>query len=199
MTDQSGTVLWYRTTMGRGMVKGDDGRRLFFADDCGVEAVSGLRIAYAITAPASGGAPEASGLTLEGGARSVLDPTEYLPQPKVKKRATAAKKKGTAAKKPAKAKKVPARPKKAPGAAMAAGTPVSHADFGAGFVLSSTKTFVRVEFLSGEERSLPFAEIEDVGGKRGAPAPTRKKRAAPAPAEKPAGRSHVKRDKTDDE
>lgn len=197
MSDLNGTVLWYRPTMGRGLVKADTGKRFFFSGADAVDAVAGLRIAFRVEPPSGGGPVEATGLGLEGGVRTVLDPVEYLPQPKVKKRAPAKKKQGSAAKRPSK-KKVPAKPKKAPGAAMAAGTPVSHADFGAGHVVSSTKTLVRVEFLNGEERSLPVAEIEDVSGQRGTPAPTRRKRAPPAAPSKPAGRSHVTRKKSDD-
>gem|GEM_PF-1810455 len=247
MSDLNGTVLWYRPTMGRGLVKADTGKRFFFSGADAVDAVAGLRIAFRVEPPSGGGPVEATGLGLEGGVRTVLDPVEYLPQPKVKvkKRAPAKKKQGSAAKRPSKKKvpakpkkapgaamaagtpveylpqpkvkkrapakkkqgsaakrpskkKVPAKPKKAPGAAMAAGTPVSHADFGAGHVVSSTKTLVRVEFLNGEERSLPVAEIEDVSGQRGTPAPTRRKRAPPAAPSKPAGRSHVTRKKSDD-
>jgi len=185
--------------MGKGMLKADSGKRLFFGAADGVDAVAGLRVVFRIESPTAGGPLEAAGLELENGARNVLDPAEYLPQPKVKpkKKRAPAKKKGSAAKKPKK-KAASSRARKAPGTAMAPGTPVGHAEFGAGHVVSSTKTFVRVEFLSGEERSLPVAELEDVGGKRGSPAPTRRKRApAPAPS-KPAGRTHVTRKKSDD-
>ncbi len=194
MSDLSGTVLWYRPTMGRGMVKADSGKRLFFGEAAEVDAVAGLRISFAIDTPTAGGPSEAAQLQLEGGVRNVLDPVEYLPQPKVKKRAAAKKKTGTAAKK----KKAPARPKKKKkGEAMAVGTPVGHKEFGAGHVLSSTKAFVRVEFLSGEERSIPLADLEDVGGNRGAPAPTRRKRAPAKAAAAPEGRKSVTRKKAE--
>jgi hypothetical protein len=183
--------------MGRGVIKGDNGRRLFFGGAGDLECVAGLRVVYEAGLPPKGGPVEASSLGLESGVRTVLDPEEYLPQPKTKKKKKApAKKKKAPAKKKA---KTPPKLKKKAGESMAEGTPVSHKDFGAGHVLSSTKKFVRVKFFDGEERSLPFADLEDVGGKRGKPAPTRKKRAPAAKPKTAAGRSHVTRKKSEDE
>ncbi len=212
MSELSGTVLWYQPTIGRGMVKSDKGLRMFFTDAAAVEPVAGLRIVFVVDKPTAGGPAVATRLGLENDVRNVLDPSEYLPQPKTKaKKKKAPAKKKAAAKKPRAKKKTGVAaplPSKAPGAAMAAGAPVSHPDFGAGHVVSSTKTLVRVEFLSGEERSLPFSEVEDVGGKGAKAAPKRRKSAAAAkkapakkapakkaPAEEP---SPVDRKKSDD-
>lgn len=194
MSRLSGTVLWYRPTNDRGSVKADTGKRLFFSGGLSVDAVAGLRVVFRVEPPPAGGPPEAVGLELEHGRRDILDPSEYLPQPKVKKKAAATKKKSTSRKRAA----TPPKLKKAPGAAMATGTPVNHPDYGAGHVVSSTKTFVRVEFLSGVERSVPFAEIEDVSGNRGTPAPKRRRRSPAPEPEKPAGRTHMTRRKSND-
>jgi hypothetical protein len=187
-----GQIVWYRASLGRGVVRSGDGAQFFFSakQAKGLELEAGVLVDFATGA--HDGPTEALRLRYTGGVRTVA--YEPPPEPKSAKRKKPTRKKTQAARRA----KAPAKPKK-PKGAMAEGTMVSHPEYGSGHVVAATKTLVSVEFLSGQRRSLKPSSIQDISGPDVPKAPKRKKRAAPkAKAAKTKGKKTVRRKTTKD-
>lgn len=194
MTLLNGTVLWYRPAADQGVVRSDEGRQYFFSQAAALEPSAGLRVTFSLSPDAP---PKALGLALLGGGRTIA--STPAPPSSPAKRSTATR--SSAPKKSATAKVAAPLPRPKAGAAKAPGTPVFHPMWGPGHVTGSTAHFVSVDFLSGGRRNVPDAELQDVSGHRGTPAPEKKSRKTTfndRPA-KTAGRSHVRRERTSDE
>jgi len=156
-----GAIVWYRPTLGRGMVRLTGGRQFAVARVEGVtEIVPYLRVR--VTLEEDGGRTVAVIYQLENGAREILEPP--APPPKKKRAAPRKKKAGAAA--PRK-KKAPAKKKAAGKAAklkpkadgsLPVGMSVRHETFGQGFVVVSSPTVARVKF-EVDERSVRVPDL----------------------------------------
>lgn len=167
MSSEAGTVLWYRPTLGKGMVVADSGRRLFFSGVADLDPSAGLRLRFEIGAPPSGGPVEAINVCLLGGQRTMVEPPPAEPPKKktVRKRTTSTKTPRAKATGPKPKQGEARRLVRKPGEALAEGTAVFHSERGAGHVRNSSKEFARVEFMSGETLTVSVSELTNVEGK----------------------------------
>lgn len=188
-TRYQGQIVWYRASLGRGVVRSGDGIQFFFSAAAaeGLELEAGVQVDFGTSG--GDGPTEAVRLRYTDGVRTVAYEPPPEPKSKAKKRKKPTRKQTQAARKA----KAPAKPKK-PKGAMAEGTAVSHEEYGSGHVVAATKTLVSVEFLSGQRRSLKPSSLQDISGPDVPKAPTKKKRSAPKKAAaKPKSKAKVKR------
>ena len=181
-----GKIVWYRASLGRGVVRSEEGSQFFFdaAAATGLDLEAGVQVDFSLT---SGEGPtEATKLAYTNGERTIA----YEPPPPKKTRKQPTRKQRQAARKT----KGPAKPKK-PKGALPEGTMVSHPEYGSGHVVAHTRTLVSVEFLTGKRKSFKPSSLKDLSGPDVPKAPKRKKRAAPKAAAKKDDKRTVRRKK----
>ncbi len=187
-TSHKGKIVWFRPSMGRGVVRSEGGGQFFFdvseASELDLEA--GVQVEFGLS---SGEGPtEAASLKYLDGVRTIA----YEPPPAKKTKKKPTRKQSQAARRA----KGPAKPKKVKGA-LPEGTMVSHPDHGSGHVVASTKTLVSVEFLTGQRKSFKPSSLKDLSGPDVPKAPKRKKRAATKKTAKKKDESRTVRRKKD--
>lgn len=169
-TKHNGTILWYRNTSGKGMVRAQSGKQYFFdaAEAVDLDLSPGVLVEFELS---SGTGPqEARTLRYEGGRRQV----KVTAKPKKKTRQPTPKQR-QAARRAVEAPKPPSRP-----VAMAEGTMVNHPEWGPGHVAAATTHLVSVEFLSGVRKTFKPAALSDLSGPDVPKAPKRRRRAPKA-------------------
>ena len=186
---RKGKVVWFRPSMGRGVVRSEEGGQFFFdaSQAAGLDLEAGVQVEFDLS---SGDGPtEAASLRYLDGVRSIA----YEPPPAKK---TGKKQPTRKQRQAARRSKGPAKPKK-PKGALPEGTMVSHPEYGSGHVVASTKTLVSVEFLTGKRKSFKPSSLKDLSGPDVPKAPTRKRRTAPKKAAKKEETKTVRRKKDD--
>ena len=166
----NGTVLWFRTTSGRGMVRAQSGKQYFFDAEqaADLDLSPGVLVDFELSS--EGGPQEARSLSYMGGRRQVA----VTAQPKKKTRQPTRKQR-QAAKRAVEGPKIPSRP-----VAMAEGTMVNHPEWGPGHVVAATTHLVSVEFLSGVRKTFKPTALSDLSGPDVPKAPKRRRRAPKA-------------------
>ncbi len=171
-TQRSGKIVWYRASLGRGVIRAGDGSQFFFGADgaSGLDLEAGVLVDFGLT---KGEGPiEATALAYTEGVRTVVH------EPPAGRKTKGKKKTPTAKQRQAARKKAGTKPKPKPKGALPEGTMVSHPKLGSGHVVASTRTLVSVEFLSGGRKSFKPSTLTDLSGPDVPKAPKRKRRAA---------------------
>jgi len=165
-TRYNGTVLWFRVSSGKGMIRAQSGKQFFFdaGEAEGLDLASGVLVEFDLSS--DGGPQEARALQYAGGKRQIA----VTSRPKKKTRQPTRKQRQAA--KRAVAAPVPRRP-----VAMEEGTMVNHPEWGPGHVVAATRQLVSVEFLSGVRKTFKPDALADLSGPDVPKAPKRRKRA----------------------
>ena len=158
-TFQDGAIVWYRPTVGRGVVRLAGGKQYQFASIVDLDnPVANLKVRVRVST--ENGRPVAVVHGLPGGVREMVEPPPPPKKAKTTRRKAAAKKspaKKTAARKSratGKANKL--KPK--PDGSLPVGMSVRHETFGQGFIVMSSPKVARVKF-EVDERSVKVKDL----------------------------------------